>query len=331
MQNVKSQNDIEKSWLVHGASFDRCDIPFIHTATDIPTSLLPFSKRNETTDFSKWIHFYESDNKFVQILRCPKKYVPCLKKFGGIIAPDFSICPNYPWPLQIKNKYWNHALAYWLSTQGIPVIPNVRWGNEYSYVFSFNGIEKNSVVAVGTLGQLKRADNKKLFSDGLSVMIKRLSPHTIIVYGKAPDDIFGQYRASGIRILRFPSATEKYFNNRKGEVKMGGGYSDKFTGTQGTKGEPKQHQVTVFDKEPARAKLNGVDIGVTESADVVSSTEMDQCCCCGEFTIPRGSQNEICSICGWIDDNYQNTHPDSLNGKNPLTLSKARKQYHDGV
>lgn len=328
MKNVKSQNDIEKSWLVRGADFDRCDIPFIHTATDMPTSLLPFSKRNETTDFSKWIHFYESDNEFVQILRKPKNYVPRLKKFGGIIAPDFSICPDYPWPLQIKNKYWNHALAYWLSTQGIPVIPNVRWGDKHSFVFCFNGIEKNSVVAVGTHGQLQRTDNERVFLEGLPVMITTLSPHTIIVYGKAPNDIFGQYRTAGIRIIHFPSATEQYFNDRKDEVKMGGGYSDKFTGTRGAVGEHKHYQPTIFDKVPARTKSNGVDVGITGSVDVGPSIKMDQCCCCEEFTIPRGSQNEICSICGWIDDNYQNTHPDSLNGKNPFTLSEARRKYH---
>lgn len=215
MKDAKSQYDIEKSWLVRGANFDKCDIPFIETATDMPPSLLPFSKRNSATDFSSWIHFYEQDYKFVQLLNNPKRYVARLKRFCGIISPDFSICPDYPWPLQIKNKYLNHALAYWLSTQGIPVIPNVRWGDEHSFDFCFSGIEKNSVVAVGTHGQLRRTDNKRLFSDGLPAMVATLSPHTIIVYGKAPDDVFGRYKKAGIRIVRFPSATEQYYISRK--------------------------------------------------------------------------------------------------------------------
>jgi hypothetical protein len=214
----KSRDDIEKSWLVRGARYDKYDIPFIETATHMPTSLLPFSKSNSTTDFSPWVHFYEQDYKFARLLNQPERYLARLKRFGGIISPDFSICPDYPWPLQIKNKYFNHALAYWLSTQGIPVIPNVRWGDEHSYDFCFNGIEKNSVVAVGTHGQLQRTDNKKVFSDGLPVMVAALSPHTIIVYGKEPDDVFGRYKKAGIRIVRFSSATEQYYLSRKGVV-----------------------------------------------------------------------------------------------------------------
>lgn len=208
------KHDIGKSWLVRGAVFDN-DIPIIETATDMPTSLLSFSKRKGATDFAQWIHFYEPDDKFIQLLRDPQRYVGQLKQFGGIISPDFSICPDFPFPMQHMNKYWNHALAYWLSTQGIPVIPNVRWGDERSFDFCFNGIEKGSIVAVGTHGQMKKTLNRELFLHGLPIMIEKLSPHTIIVYGTAPDDVFGQYRDAGIRIVQCSSATEQYHNQRK--------------------------------------------------------------------------------------------------------------------
>jgi len=36
-------------------------------------------------------------------------------------------------------------------------------------------------------------------------MVNQLQPHTIIVYGAAPDDIFGKYKEAGIRIIRFES------------------------------------------------------------------------------------------------------------------------------
>lgn len=54
---------------------------------------------------------------------------------------------------------------------------------------------------------------------------------------------------------------------------------------------------------------------------------LKRCACCNRFTIPIGSKNETCSICGWIDDEYQNTHPKSLNGRNPISLEDARKAY----
>lgn len=108
---------------------------------------------------------------------------------------------------------------------------------------------------------------------------------------------------------------------------MGGGYSKKFTGTRGSVGEHQHYQTTIFDKLPVRTKSNEV-VGVA-GGGVASATRMKQCYCCEEYTIPTGTENEICPICGWIDDKFQNTHPDSLNGKNPLTLGEARKQYHD--
>ena len=36
-------------------------------------------------------------------------------------------------------------------------------------------------------------------------MINQLQPHTIIVYGAAPDNIFGKYKEMGITIIQFDS------------------------------------------------------------------------------------------------------------------------------
>ncbi len=58
-----------------------------------------------------------------------------------------------------------------------------------------------------------------------------------------------------------------------------------------------------------------------------SSTTLKKCACCGEYTLPVNIEYAVCSICGWIDDKYQNTHPDSLNGKNSLTLNQAKDIY----
>ena len=211
------RNDVEKSWLVKTATYDKYDFPFITTAEELPPSIISFSASRYSKDFSKWVHFYENDSNFICLWNNPKKYVEMLRKFGGIISPDYSVYADYPFPIQYQNKYRNHALAHWLSTQGIPVIPNVRWSNERSYGFSFRGVEKDSVIAVGTHGQMKTSANKQVFIKGLPIMISTLSPHTIIVYGKVLDDIWDEYKAAGIKIIAFSSEMEQY--HKKGRRK----------------------------------------------------------------------------------------------------------------
>ena len=108
---------------------------------------------------------------------------------------------------------------------------------------------------------------------------------------------------------------------------MGGGYSDKFNGTEGAIGEHQNYQSTFFDKFPVRTKLAEIGIGVGGGGSVNSQIRRKKCFCCGEFTLPSGTENEVCPVCGWIDDSYQNKHPDSLNGKNPISLNEAREIY----
>jgi len=212
---MKEKRDITKSWLVRGASYDKADIPIIATANGLPSSLQSFSGRKKDNNFSQWIHFYEEDYKFSSLWNRPSIYVDDLKRYDGIISPDFSICPDYPMPLQMFNKYRNHAIAYWLSTQGIPVIPNVRWGDKLSYDFCFRGIEKNSVVAVGAHGQMKSSANRKLFVEGLPIMMSTLCPHTIIVYGTVCEEMWKRYETDGVMIIPFPSKTERFHKSKE--------------------------------------------------------------------------------------------------------------------
>ena len=52
-----------------------------------------------------------------------------------------------------------------------------------------------------------------------------------------------------------------------------------------------------------------------------------RCACCKKYSLHIGVEHEECPICGWIDDNHQNTHPYSLNGKNGMSLNEYREIY----
>jgi rRNA maturation protein Nop10 len=87
----------------------------------------------------------------------------------------------------------------------------------------------------------------------------------------------------------------------------------------------RQHTISdIIEKSAAqRAAMVGSGIGGGASLRLLK-----KCACCGEYTIPIGSMFEECSNCGWIDDEYQNNHPDSLDGKNTISLLQAKSIYH---
>jgi len=114
-----------------------------------------------------------------------------------------------PLVMQEWNTYRGRALAVWLQNNGIEIIPNVRYNDERTYEFCFDGIEKNKSVALGTHGCLKTKEDILYFRLGLAVMVNRLTPKNIIVYGTAPDRIFQPYRDRGINIIVFESEFAK--------------------------------------------------------------------------------------------------------------------------
>ena len=70
----------------------------------------------------------------------------------------------------------------------------------------------------------------------------------------------------------------------------------------------------------AKAGTYRSDLEITSDDDVL----LRQCMCCGYYTIPYDSKYHQCEICGWIDDSFQNTHPDSTQGRNPCSLNEAK-------
>lgn len=214
MDNEKFNNnyDVFHSFLVERANYDgRIELPCIITSNKIPNKIISFSKAMSKSwnDFNCWVMFYEHDRKFERLWNDPKKYLNKLKKFNGIISPDFSLYRNMPLVMQEWNTYRGRALAVWLQNNGIEVIPNVRFNDERTYNFCFDGIEKYNTVAVGTHGCIKRKSDREYFKKGLDELVKRLSPKNIIVYGAVPDDIFKKYKDSGIKIIHFESEFSK--------------------------------------------------------------------------------------------------------------------------
>ena len=191
--------------LVKTAIFDGLlEIPVIHNNAEIiiPQGMVPFSERNKSKDKKDFVCFYEHDIKFRNILTATKEQIEDFKRFPGVISPDCSLYRDMPLVLQMMNVYLNRQVGHYLQTQGIYVIPNIRWGDERSYTrliptelpFAFLGVEKGGIYSIGTYGCCKTTENKHYLREGLRSFIKEIKPKIILVYGAMPESIFSDLK-----------------------------------------------------------------------------------------------------------------------------------------
>ena len=215
--------DMWNDFMVEGATFSSNDIPLCPTiVNDVPDNVVSYvearamynrdRKCNQTSLFTNaFIHFYIDDYRFDGklngIWNAPQRAAEVLQYFAGIITPDFSTYNDFPVPLKIYNTYRMRAFGYWFGKLGGKVINNVRWGTDETFSYCFDGIEQNSIIAIGTAASgLHQKRNREIFEDGFQRMLDVLKPHTIIIYGSDNYPWFDDVR-DRIRIVNFKSDT----------------------------------------------------------------------------------------------------------------------------
>lgn len=167
-------------------SDNKYNIPDILPQDFVPQDLVMYGtevRRGYASTKGKCVHFFLDDYKFEPLWNKPIKTLGTIERIGQALSPDFSIYVNDPLVMQMWNTYRSRWLGRFWQENGIQVIPTVVWGDERSYDFCFEGIAKNSTVAIGTVG-VRSAEAKALFIQGFYEMIKRLEPKTLIVYGE---------------------------------------------------------------------------------------------------------------------------------------------------
>lgn len=200
------ESDVFRSFLVRDAQYvGNLEFPVLHTSHLLPHKLITFSQALHSHDFDAWVVFYETDAKFNCIWNRPHTYLPILKRFRGVITPDFSLYRSMPLVVQGAMKYRSHALAHWWSMHGIEIIPNVRFSTPASYAFAFDGIDRDSTVAVGTHGCMKRNEDRQYFMAGFRKMLTVLRPRNIIIYGTVSLELSAAAKAADACIHVFPS------------------------------------------------------------------------------------------------------------------------------
>ena len=85
-----------------------------------------------------------------------------------------------------------------------------------TYNYCYDGIPKNSIVAIGTVGgSPRKLVDRKRFEEGFNKMVEVLIPQTIVVYGSANYRCFKEAEKQGIRVVVYKGKTSKYFEEVK--------------------------------------------------------------------------------------------------------------------
>ena len=218
--NIKRKATIDDGMnpeLVRGADFDGYNgIPIIKKPTEIiiPNSIVPFSKISKADTFEDAIATYEMDQEFSDLLIRPDEYVDVLKKHI-FISLDCSLYRNAPYAAQVTNVYRSRAIGCYFQRKGVYVIPQIRWGNSLTYTtkifpekVAFLGVEKHSIVSIGTYGCSQTKDDKYHLKAGLEAMLETLEPVVVLVYGSMNEIVFADYR-NVTKFVHYPDWTTK--------------------------------------------------------------------------------------------------------------------------
>lgn len=210
----KPVKDVFGFWQIKGAELSgKYEIPVIHGTSKIPDGLTLFTNcENEGNPQTRAIHFFQLDENFINCLESETKLTKKLetfRKFQSVISPDYSVYRDMSFAQQIYQVYKSRAVGNFLMQNGIKVIPNVRWGDERTYEFAFEGIDKWGVVAVGVQGAYRDKENTEYFEQGFYKMLDVLEPETILCYGNLSDALKAECEYRKINIKQYPTEISK--------------------------------------------------------------------------------------------------------------------------
>lgn len=175
-------------------------IPKLKPCDAIPDELIGFNYvMSSKPKANAGIHFFIDDYQFERVWRAPEKYIDKFRKYKCVLTPDFSLYTDMSLAIQIWNVYRSRTIGAYLQNVGLNVIPTLQWSDSRSYCFAFDGLPKNSTVAVSAIGVNRNHYSRMLWLDGIDEAIQRLTPERIFLYGEIPEYQFPE----SIEVVRF--------------------------------------------------------------------------------------------------------------------------------
>ena len=181
--------------------------------------LIGFDKTNleDVKHLDRMVHFFLYDYRFERVWKNPDADIERLSRYRAVLSPDFSMYLEMAPVMQLYNTFRNRWCgAYWAS-KGMRVVPTVNWGDESTFDFCFEGIEKGSTVAVSTYMASEhgnRKDQKEWFMAGYNEMLRRIEPEKIICYNTPfpemqGDIVYVDYELSSWKYMSYDKADDE--------------------------------------------------------------------------------------------------------------------------
>lgn len=149
----------------------------------IPDIVVPYTCRGNAKNVG--LHFFVDDYRFESLWNnLEHKTKNVISKYQYVFAPDYSCFVDEGKVGNLIGIYKNRFItAYW-QQYGIKVIPVASWGNADSFSYCFEGLPRNSIIAVGSVAVSSCKASIALWQYGIKQLENQLAPTKILVYGK---------------------------------------------------------------------------------------------------------------------------------------------------
>ena len=175
--------------------------------------VFPFNYLKSTFQKGRyWYHCFTTEKNFNRLCTNFNEYEEFLTNVKGIISADFNLYRNYLDEVLIRNCRKNRLVDYALQQMGVPMIPAAGFAGESSWEWCFDGLPKNSTVAV-TTNTLYDKEANRLFVGGINAMVKKIQPTAIVVCGKCPEWISKKF--PDIQTFDIPNYSEMWRERKK--------------------------------------------------------------------------------------------------------------------
>lgn len=130
----------------------------------------------------KICHFYIDDYQFERVWLHPNEYLPLLREFKAVLAPDFSLYDDFPAAVNLFNHYRKHWLARYWQDNGVTVIPTICWGDEASLEWCLDGEPRYATISTSCIGCNKSAKRNEKFWKEYKQVMEILQPKRILLF-----------------------------------------------------------------------------------------------------------------------------------------------------